>query len=236
MAEKNAEKTDNLRSIDRLFPEESYAFQQVSVLVSLAFSNENEKSFLGEYLKAIQQNLTDVQVQLRRFLGLILLLVVFFELITRATISEVTLGPFKVGDLSLIQRGLPVAIAYCYLEIWWSLIRRNRLGWIQRSIMKHFYKPIYDAGLHRDLEPLGPTIFAFRLIPKSQERMVKIISTISISLLIDLYLIFQVYAFFRLFVIFGSKSLLTWLSLVLSLVVHLWAFMLSPRQRRKHQG
>src|SRR6185503_5027496 len=74
---------------------------------------------------------------------LIFFLSIVFELLTRAAISEVTLGPFKVNDFTLIQKVLPIAIAYLYYELCafraMVIIQSRVYGGIIRAICRPFF-------------------------------------------------------------------------------------------------
>jgi hypothetical protein len=78
----------------------------------LVFSEPENRAYVAEYLKDIRQNFRDANSSLGRSITLIVLSMAIFELLARAAIAKASIGPFEIGDLTLVQRALPVIVAY----------------------------------------------------------------------------------------------------------------------------
>ncbi len=204
--------------------------QPLSNQVKKAFSSTKSKEYAKEYLETIHANWRDTESRITRsFLSLVFFVSVF-ELLTRAAIAEVTLGPFKVTDLALIQKFLPLLVAYFFSEFGSSTKQRNELSEVYYEIIRVCHGSITSNDLQYYLSP-G---FGFHLFGNLYWRPANIIvrglqnlAQIPIILFAALGpLAFEVYAFLQLFKGFGFSDIIVWFVLVFSLMIMLQAYII----------
>jgi hypothetical protein len=184
-----------------------------------ALSKEEEEKYATTYMGDLLDNIRSADDRLRAATRTIVLFVVIFELLTRATISEITFAGFKVDDSSLIQKSLPAVLGYLF---YWStvlLVHRSACKHIYKSLMKETF-PDYsrnDLGSY----PIPPSILETpRLIGSFLESWgEKMTAVLTIPLLLVISLgpvVFEYYAFYRLFDIYESHDPIVWASLILA--------------------
>ena len=110
--------------------------------VVLPFSKTDCQDFAKNYLDKLYSNWKIAADKQGRAMTTILLLILAFELITRAVISEVSLGPFKLTDLSIIHKLLPAFLAYYYFEFRSWGTKRLEISDIYYEIIETCYPSI----------------------------------------------------------------------------------------------
>jgi len=71
--------------------------------VEEVFSKPENQAFADEYAKELRENHRDVAHNASRSITLAVVLAGAFELLSRASIDKVSLGPFEVSDFTLIS-------------------------------------------------------------------------------------------------------------------------------------
>src|SRR5215207_4740111 len=89
----------------------------ISERVRDAFADDKSRDFAETYLNEALTSLRDTQTQFRRTMLLLIFVILLFELLARASVREVSIGPLKLSDYSLLYKLLPLAIAYLYYEL-----------------------------------------------------------------------------------------------------------------------
>jgi hypothetical protein len=115
--------------------------------VEEALSNGVSREYFAEYTKSVAENIRDTESKFHRSILFLIFSIVVFELITQASIAEVSLGPFKLSNLSSIQKFLPSVVAYFYLEVISIALMRRLLTLTFTATMKVTHSPIYDSDL-----------------------------------------------------------------------------------------
>ena len=192
--------------------------QQVSLAtrVATAFAALADPAVKAGFIDGIVENLRGVERRITGLLKLILLAMVVFELIARASVREVDLGPVKVTDLSLAQKCLPALIAYFYNQLVALFSMRILLLRIHNEAVKNVAKPIYDNNLADYLVPYSwfKTEDIFTEFTGS-----KLFANITMPikfLILVLPVVFLTYAYYSCFTVFGMHDRLLWASLALS--------------------
>lgn len=196
--------------------------------VKKALSDPETRNYAEEYLESVRANMQKTEDKSRRSFVILFVLLALFELLTRSAIAELTLGPFKLKDFSLIYKLLPVAIAYCYYEFLGLLTMRRLLRETHDVIMENIHKPIFENDLCYYLLP-SSNLVAEEIITSATEGLwAKIIHNLSLPLFIVLIfspLVFEVYALHKCFVIYGVTDVLVWIVLFISLTLLLQGFL-----------
>lgn len=183
--------------------------------------DDDTRVFMSRYLELVRENMQQASDKFHSTFLLIIFLMAVFELLNRAAISEVTLGPFKLSDVSLLIKLLPVVIAYYYYLTCTMLAMIGAQRTVIDSVVAIMYGPLYDNDLEYYLYPVSP-LFAESLITTATKgRIISAIDAIGSNfqkVIWFLPLIFQVYAFYRCFRAFGFSSIIVWVALVISAV------------------
>jgi hypothetical protein len=129
-------------------------------------------------------------------------------MLSRAAISEVSLGPFKISDFSMIFKFLPAVIAYSYYEMASILMMRKLLSETFHMVMRNIHKPVYDNDL--DYYLLPPSVFGMEevLTRGFSGRVARVIDNLSVPLMIAVLIappIFVGYAFSDVLLCMASK-------------------------------
>ncbi len=197
-------------------------------LVDAAFSDKVARKYANEYLETIRSNWRYVESIVKRTVLLALLLMAIFELMSQSSIQEVTLGPVKLTNLTLIYKFLPLAISFCFYYLMNLIQMQITYSVIHRRIMNQVYSPISMNKIESFLPPPYTSIFGdITFIPKQYKLYVVVehISTVIAFGVIFGALVFEIYAFQRLFTAFGSADILVWCILGGSLLLLLQAFL-----------
>jgi len=91
------------------------------------FSDSAVKEDAKEYLAQVRINLSDTEQRFQKLLIRLAFLAVAFVFVSRSGITEFTIGPLKIKDLSVIQKFLPAILAYTYYELSASITMRRLL-------------------------------------------------------------------------------------------------------------
>jgi hypothetical protein len=153
----------------------------------------------------------------RRSVLALLLVTGSAELLNRAAISGLQLGPFQISDLSLIRIVLPAVASYLFYDIMTNSIR-NIYSRRLLSLVNNVYRPSLYAGQFARLTyPQGSSLFGPFTWYESTTRTYGAIQRITAvlragSVLTPLALVSYWYA--RLFRSFGFSNVLLWISLL----------------------
>jgi hypothetical protein len=182
--------------------------------------NKAYREFLVKNIDTLQSSKEKSQDQSRLLTLQLFLLFFAFELLTRAAVSEVSIGYFKISDLTLVIKILPVIICYTYYElISMGSLRRLKSIMLFELIQSELKPPKND-----DLAPImffGTSYEAEELIARNIEGKTSIIVeslTLPLKLAIILGpILFIIYAYYRIFATYGFGDILSWIFLPVSL-------------------
>lgn len=207
----------------------------ISKSVEAALYDPESLKYIDAYLSALKDNLQKTEDSLKSALVILFFLISVFELLTRAAISEVSLGPFKLSDFSLVYRLLPVVIAYCYYEMF-SVLSMRRLSLLTfHTIMGKVHKSISDNDLDYFLLPPATFRMEELLSRRSSGKLAGAIEAISSPLMLFVLaapLVFLVYSYYRCFMVFGFKDILVYTSLLFSILFSLQSILFGIQTNR----
>jgi len=200
--------------------------------VAAAIGGLSDPTLKAGFVDGILENLRGIERQITGLLKVTLLAMVVFELVSRASVPEVDVGPVKVTDLSLVQKCLPALIAYFYNQLVALFSMRIQLLRIHREAVKNLAKPIYDNDLEDYVVPYswfntediftqftGSAFFANITMPIK-------------FLIVALPIAFLLYAYCRCFAAFGIYDVLLWLSVALSTLLAVQGVMFFASQQK----
>ncbi len=196
--------------------------------VALAFNNQKAKSYANESLSAIRSNWQKAEEAVRSAILFLVLLVLAFELLEKSAVKEANIGPFKLGDLSFIQKFIPVLIAYYFYYICNLTLMLANYRIIHETILKKIYPTLEKNSIGKFLGPPYLSIFGDLTFVPSKSPLYSLIDKLQrIFIIIVLFgsILFEIYAFQSLFVLFGLSDILIWISLFISLVLLLRGFL-----------
>lgn len=191
-----------------------------------AFSDKDVSTYVNDYLSSLQNNLKDIGNNISKYALGYIFFICAFELLARAAISDVTLGPFKINDLSIIQRFLLVVISYLLLALFSSLSQKAEFETVHRIVLSEKYRSIVENELGDYLlPPTGslpgePVNMNYNL----SETTSAILSAPFLILILIGPIVFEVYASYLLISIFGYGDILTWIVISVSVFLTLIAY------------
>jgi hypothetical protein len=204
------------------------ATQSLSDHVKKAFGSAKSKEYAKEYLETIHANWRDAESRISQSLLSLVFFISVFELLTRAAVAEVTLGPFKVTDLAIIQKILPLIVAYFFFEFGSSTIQRNELSDVYYEIIRVCHKSISSNNLQYYLSPrIGFFLFGNLFWQPANILVRNIQYLLQIPIVLFAILgptIFEIYAFLRLFEGFGVSDIVVWFVLLFSVMIMIQAY------------
>lgn len=83
-------------------------------LIKQVFRSQPVRAYAEDYVTEVKTNWREAEKSLTRSLFLITLTALLFELLLRRGVGEVSLGFVTVTKVDVIERAIPVAIAYLY--------------------------------------------------------------------------------------------------------------------------
>lgn len=192
----------------------------VLALLRTAFSGQDALDIAAKYLDDLRARMNDIRTTSRRTVALLLLVAASFELLNRAAVSNVQLGPLQIRDLGPIQKALPVVFAYLIYEQV-ALGVRYLYSWTVASGIAGLFQPSLRAtGLDELLNPIGSALFGPMDWYQSNTLTRRMVGVFNIALRggsLSVPLVIEGYALYQLFKVFGSRDVVVWFSTLFSL-------------------
>ena len=123
---------------------------------------------------------------------LLFFIMIIFELLNKAVIQEITLGPIKITDITIIQKLIPVIVAYIYYEQMSYFIMRGFYIELHNVIILENYKSIVDNNLENFFFPVS-TYTTNNLLLRLSGKKNQIGCIIMVALLVFLLLFYLYY-------------------------------------------
>jgi|GEM_PF-6949081 len=186
----------------------------------LPWTDENKK--VGEeYLKVIRANYKECSERFGRGIRTLTIAIIVLELITQAIVSEFSFAGLKFHNLLLIQKILPVAIAYLYYYLATNMTHRRMLMQVHEHTMIKLHPDYVSHKLHLYAEP--PSAFQvdriFEQELKDYSSRCLIYLTYPLMFMMTLGpIIYIAYTYYRAFEVFGNKDVIVWIGLIISIV------------------
>jgi hypothetical protein len=192
-----------------------------------AFADDD--SFLDEYTSALRDNLRDIEARTTQATRTLIILLVAFELLHRAAISEVSAFGFKFSDLSLIQKFLPLVAAYMYYLVSSLYVMRRLTREAHDEAIQLKRPTLVQNGVHYYLVPSSHFVTE-EIVENASTGVVKsLVEKLSMPLMaaiLFLPIVFSVYSYVVLFWQFGIKDIVLWFSLIVSIPFSLQGLLL----------
>jgi hypothetical protein len=180
-------------------------------------SDPESRAYLsGPYLDHLRENLRDLSSAFGRSLTLVLLIMAAFELLSRAAVGGVNIGPFEVSDLSLVQVALPVIGSYLFYDIQNIVIRGGEVNGVYRRLLERLHPNVAQSDLLILIAPHRSSLIPQRIPgakPSGLHARLSLLLYTSLMLAVPLWLI---YAFIVLFYRFHLSSVMVWVASVVS--------------------
>jgi hypothetical protein len=188
--------------------------------VRTAFPEQTDSEEAVEYLSELRGRMKDVSEISRRTILLLLLTAATFELLNRAAVVNVKVGPFEIKDLSLIQKVLPVVFAYliydeCVLGVRYLYSMR-----VADTITQSFQPSLSKATLDKLLHPQGSSLLGPMTWHRSRSLIYRLTGVFTVILRVGSVitpLVIEIYAFYSLRRQFGLNDAIVAFSLAFSL-------------------
>lgn len=116
-------------------------------------ATESGKKSALDFQALIIDNIKGLDRKLSGRLVTVTVLCVLFELLDSAAISEISITGIRISDYGILDRILPVLIAYLYFECIVILTGRRLLEEVHDSIIEHTYPDLYMKDLELYLRP-----------------------------------------------------------------------------------
>jgi hypothetical protein len=188
--------------------------------VNVAFADPKVKEFANDYLAVIQEDMRYINTRFQKLIIQIFLLFFVFIILSGASVVQITLGSVQLSDLSLIEKLLPIVIAYTYYELAGFAAMRQLQNELHDRIVELLYKPLYNNDLELYLRPSSALNTADILMFGTKGFLSDFSKNLTIPLYVIIFfgaLVFEIYAFNALFVAFGFVDIVVWLALLVSL-------------------
>ena len=180
------------------------------------------QAYADEYCKALVENIHRTDDKFQRAILLLIFSVAMYELVAHTLISEVTLGPFKLTNLALLQKYVPVLISYSYCSISSLGTIRKYMRDLTVDVLSIHHPSTAANHLEMFLEP--PSLLQTSDIVKefSEGVIPKILDNTGGILVLTLLIgpiVFLGHSFYQCFATFGFRDTNLWVSAVLSVVL-----------------
>ncbi|MEM6458128.1 MAG: hypothetical protein AAF710_01920 [Planctomycetota bacterium] len=190
--------------------------EQLANVLSDADCHDNFR----EYVKTVRDNMVYTESALWKTGRTMLVFIIAFELLNRAIIAEVSFGGFKITDLDLIRRFLPLGVAYFYYQTSSFIALRRFLKELHDQSFRLLYPEMYEHNLECYVHP--PSAFETEHIVELNTGGVlkTLIGSLSVPLMFAIVVgpvLFQGYAMFYTFRAFGLADIIVWIVALASL-------------------
>jgi hypothetical protein len=161
------------------------------------------------------ERMKDLADASRRDAYLLLLVAACMELLNRAAIVDVSLGPFAVNDISLVHKVLPVVAAFLVYDISANGVRYLYTRKLANSVVDDYQPALSAASTYSRLTyPLASSLYG--PLPWYQERVrIRPIVAMTAALRIGAVIlppVLMISWFWRLFSTYGADDVLVWIS------------------------
>jgi hypothetical protein len=190
-------------------------------------SSKDSHDFLINNITTAQSGVEKANSQYRALALQLFLLFFAFELLTRAAISEVSLGYFKIGDLTLVIKILPIIISYTYYELSATIFLRKLKTNMISAYIKNELQPIFKTDLDLIIFSSTPPDAEDIITRNIKGITATIIGNLTFPLLLVVWLgplIFIMYSYYRIFTTYGFGDILSWIFFPVSLLFLIQGF------------
>lgn len=185
-----------------------------------SLANESPE-YVDQYYKALLENFHRLDQKFHRALLLLIFAIASFELLAHTLTVEVALGPFKLKDVGILQKYLPLIVAYAYCSTSSLGTMRQHMRDLTAAVVTINHESIAKNSMDIFLQPHSlfhssetSQKFSFGVLSKT---FLHIEAILVLALMIG-PIIFLGHAFYNCFFVFGFRDVNLWVSLILSFV------------------
>ena len=175
----------------------------------------NQK-YAEEFLSTVRENWREALAATGRTAILIIAFMLVFELLTRSAIEKISIAGFEVNDLSLIQRAIPLIIAYFFYDLVNLILLQGDHRAAHGELLKILHRDIWDTELDMLLWPRTPSLLRTSRLGRKETRLDALFQSSLTVAVVFAGILFEVYAFYIQFGLYGFKDILVWITVVLS--------------------
>ena len=197
--------------------------------IASALSSDDTKQQGRDYLQTIRENLRLSNTTFASRATLLLIAAVSFALLADAAVGEVTLFGVKVNNLAIVQKLIPIVVAYTYYSLFAIMAYRRLLNEVHDEIMRISFPEFYAQNLEFYCYPPSPFHIERIISSETTGRLSSALNTLNDPLVFAIGVgpaLFEVYAFITCFRTFGGLDVVVWISLVASTSFIIQAFLL----------
>ncbi len=194
-----------------------------------ALDDEETRDYLtSEYVGYVQDIVLRYSDTFLRLLRLTVVLMVAFILMTFASTASISIGGLAIEDLSILQKLLPVVVAFMYSEMIATRTLANSAAQLRNAILLKRFPRIQEDVLLVLNPQIGWNLPSLGIVPAARTGIAyaRLTTLALIAVWFSPY-VFTVYAYVQLFALFGFGDPLVWISLVLSSILMIQAATLS---------
>lgn len=177
--------------------------------------------YVDHYYTALLENFHRLDQKFHRALLVLLIAIASFELLAHTSTVEVALGPFKLKDIGILQKYLPLIVAYAYCSTSSLGTMRQHMRDLTAAVVTINHESIAKNSIDIFLQPHSlfhssetSQKFSFGVLSKT---FLHIEAILVLALMIG-PIIFLGHAFYNCFFVFGFRDVNLWVSLILSFV------------------
>lgn len=195
--------------------------------VRKALSGRNLPDDARDYLSFVRGNYEIAAAGLLRWAITAVTSVILFQLLALAAIKGAAFGPVTLRNLGVVEKALPVFIAYCMYRSAVFGAMRKLYAEAHHAFLAEMDPAIVENGLERFVRPANVFLFGSWVIrPAIRAERAYTAVTRGLGFAVATWIVlFEVYAFYRLFQTFGADDVGTWISLsatVPLLILYRW--------------
>lgn len=184
--------------------------------IQTAYTTGGGEQFAKEDLAYIRHRLELSTSYASRALTNTVALALIFELLVRAGISKISIGPFEINDLSFIRLLIPPLVAFLYMNAMRAMTDGLMLRQASVKLVELSRKDLWENGLF-DLAVPTYQIIIGRYVNQPDSCLFSTVAAIYAAYIVVLFPLFLIYSTIRQFQYFGFGNVLLWMSLALTI-------------------
>jgi hypothetical protein len=177
----------------------------------------SNQRYAEEFLSTVRENWRESLAATGRTAILIIALMLVFELLTRSSIEKISIAGFEINDLSLIQRAIPLIIAYYFYDLINLILLQGDHRAAHGELIRILHRDIWDTELDMLLWPRTPSLLRTSRLGRRETKLDTLFQSALTVAVVFAGIMFEAYAFYIQFRIFGFKDVLVWITVILSI-------------------
>lgn len=183
-------------------------------------ASENNKEAVRELMAIILANIRETDEHISRRAFYIAVGIVGFELVKRASVTEITVAGIQITEFSIAERVLPAVIAYLNLACWGLVASRRLLENLYDAFIKCLYPDLWERDLELYLRP-SYFIKTYDIVSRLSSGFLKVTLRGSMAVIVVVVAFavpsFSIYAIYSTLNKYGTTDILTLVSAAVTL-------------------